>query len=204
MIPSPARFALSGVALSLLAVQPAAAQLNYAGPGGTTNTLLRNIQTTSAGGGAFTINSVNNQILNQSRAFAASNGVNPFPTANSSIPSTPRAPSFGIGGGSVTKPFANVRPDSTVSPYLSLFNETASGQDTTIDNYNVLVRPQLQQQSTNRALQRQTQQLNARVQSISAQSAFQANGSERIMATGHQTAFGFYSRFYPALNRRRR
>lgn len=197
----PARLVLMVVATG---AAPALAQISYSGPGGTTSSLLRTIQTNSAGGGGFSIAGTNAQILNQSRAFAASNGINPFPTANSSISSSgPRVPSFGGRGGSVSKPFGSLRRDSTVSPYLSLFNETSSGQDTTIDNYNVLVRPQLQQQSTNRQLQRQSQQLNARVQSISAQSAFTTTGSERMMATGHQTTFGYYSRFYPALNRRR-
>lgn len=204
MTKSACRLALMVVVTLAAGSTPALAQLSYSGPGSTTGSLLRNIQLGSSGGGAFSIDATNSQILNQSRAFAASNGINAYPTANSSISrSGPRLPTMPGVGGSGAKPFANISPDSTVSPYLSLFNETSSGAATTIDNYNVLVRPQLQQQSTNRQLQRQAQQLNARVQSISAQSAFETTGSERMMATGHQTTFGYYSRFYPALNRRR-
>ena len=43
-------------------------------------------------------------------------------------------------------------------------------------------------------------ELSQRVQSISAQSAFQnPAGSEQQYPTGHQTAFGYYGRYYPGM-----
>lgn len=171
---------------------------------------LRGIQNSAVGSGYSVSNIINSNLAN-SRATAASNGIGNFQVTNSSISSgvgrTPRSASIptlpGLGGGGGSKPFTRLNRGSTVSPYLNLFNTGIGGTTSTIDNYNVLVRPQLEQQRTNRQLQRQTQQLNQRVQAISARPDFNAQGSDQIMATGHSTVFGYYSRFYPSKNRRR-
>lgn len=125
--------------------------------------------------------------------------------ASSGVGRTPSTASVstlpGIGGSGGSKPFADIDRGPTVSPYLNLFNTGVGGGSATVDNYNVLVRPQLEQQRTNRRLQLQSQQLNQRVQAISARPAYEATGNERITPTGHPTVFGYYSRFYPGKSR---
>ncbi len=171
---------------------------------------IQGIQNQALGSG-YSVGNIVNSIKANSRAQAATNGIGNFQVTNTSISSgvgrtpssagIPTVPSAGRSGGS--KPFSTLNRGPTVSPYLNLFNTGIGGTASTIDNYNVLVRPQLQQQRTNRQLQRQTQQLNQRVQAISARPDFNAQGSDQIMATGHSTVFGYYSRFYPSKNRRR-
>ena len=71
-------------------------------------------------------------------------------------------------------------------------------------NYHTLVRPQFQQLQTNQRLQDENLQLNRRVQAISAQSDYKNQaGSESMYPTGHQTAFGYHSSYYPGMNTRR-
>lgn len=188
--------ATAAVALSLAAENPAGAQFDLRSSGGAAAPLLAGIRQESVGNN-YTIDAINNGILTQARAYGASNGLGAVQTANTSIGPRPtsRIPSASFGA--AQKPFANVSSGSTVSPYLNLFNTGVGGGFQTIDNYNVLVRPQLEQQRVNQQLQRQQQQLNQRVQAISAQSDFEPGGSEQIIATGHQTGVRFYSHFYP-------
>lgn len=106
-----------------------------------------------------------------------------------------RVPTLG-GGGPTSKPFSSVGSSPTVSPYLNLFREDFDGGGDF--NYQTLVRPQFQQLATNQQFQRQNTELSQRVQAISAQSAFQnPAGSEQQYPTGHQTAFGYFGRYYP-------
>lgn len=196
-------------ALAAVGMSASVSSAQNIGAGGAGDSYLRTIQQRAVGSGYSIGNIVNSTIAN-SRANAASTGTGNFQVTNSSIssgfgrtPSTANIPTTpnSIGG---SKPFSSLRRDSTVSPYLNLFNTGIGGGQASIDNYNTIVRPQLQQQALNRQLQRQTQQLNTRVQQIAAQPAFQAQGSEQMMATGHATVFGYYSRFYPTAGRRRR
>lgn len=146
-------------------------------------------------------------LLNQSRSQAASDGVRNFQTYNTSVSSgtgqfrSGGVSTFGPGSISDSKPFTNIDRPPTVSPYLRLFDTTVGGGSSSIDNYNTLVRPQLEQQAFNTNVVRQAQVLNQRVQQISARPDFNPQGSDRMMATGHTTTFGYYSHFYP---RRRR
>ncbi|QDV72328.1 hypothetical protein [Botrimarina mediterranea] len=160
---------------------------------------MRQIRTESVGSG-YTVEAIKNGIINQNRAFGASTGFFPVATANSSLSSGPV--SSGLVGGS--KPFSGLQPSSTVSPYLNLFNQGPTGRSQTLDNYNLLVRPMLDQQRTNSQMQRQQQQMNMKVQAISARPDFEAAGSQNIIPTGHQTGFGYYSHFYPGKNINRR
>ncbi|QDT67431.1 hypothetical protein MalM25_03290 [Planctomycetes bacterium MalM25] len=198
--------------LTVLALIGMSASLGMAqniGQGSAANSYLKGIQNQAIGTG-YSVNSIINNTIVNSRAQAASTGTSNFQVTNSSISSgfgrTPASASIPTvpGGAGGSKPFTSLRRDPTVSPYLNLFNTGIGGGQASIDNYNTIVRPQLQQQSLNRQLQRQTQQLNTRVQQIAAQPAFQAQGSDRMMATGHATVFGYYSRFYPTAGRRRR
>lgn len=160
------------------------------------------IRTESVGSG-YTVESIRAGILNQNRAFGASNGFYPVPTMNSSL----SAGSLGIPSSSQfgrSKPFTGLQQSSTVSPYLNLFNQGPTGRPQTLDNYNLLVRPMLDQQRMNSQVQRQQQQMNMQVQAIAAKPDMEAAGSENIIPTGHQTGFGYYSHFYPGKNIDRR
>jgi hypothetical protein len=74
-----------------------------------------------------------------------------------------------------------------VSPYLNLFRRDAGP----VPNYQTLVRPQLQQQTTNynqsRALERIQQNVNEEIQRVE---------RSAIAPTGHGAFFRFYSHFY--------
>jgi hypothetical protein len=109
----------------------------------------------------------------------------------------------GLGNyGRANRPFEGFSPAPTISPYLNLFREDLDGQSDL--NYQTLVRPQLQQQATNERLQRETLDLNRRLQSMAAQPDFNPAGSQSMPATGHQTVFMYHGHYYPQLQQRRR
>lgn len=177
--------------------------------GSASTNYLNEIRSRSIGSN-YSVGDMIQSVDNTTRGQSVGNGVvRNFRMSDSPVSSgfgrTPASAGISTIGASAggSKPFSNIRRDSTVSPYLNLFNTGIGGSSSSFDNYNTLVRPQLRQQSLNRQLERQTQQLNQRVQQISAQPAFQAQGSDQMMATGHSTVFGYYSRFYPTLGRRR-
>jgi len=99
------------------------------------------------------------------------------------------------GGALASKPFDNYSAAPTVSPYLNLFREDLGGNDDF--NYQTLVRPQLEQQRFNEQVQRQAQDINRRLQSLSAQPDFNPQGDRNVMPTGHQTVFMNYGHYYP-------
>lgn len=138
---------------------------------------------------------ITNSTLQTARGFRPNSSLSQA-TADSANLATarPRAPAFSPSR-PASKPFSNISSSPTVSPYLGLFNTGIIGDE--IDNYNTFVRPQIQQQQFNNQVQRQAAAINARFQQLSAQPAFNPQGSQRIMGTGHQTTFGYYSRFYP-------
>lgn len=177
----------------------ASAQSATRSPRGNADREMERLRSSSIGTG-YTSGSINNAIIQRSLGLASSNVNSAASSVSSGAPvssrvSAPSAPR------PAAKPFTNLNKGSTLSPYLGLFNEGLAGD--TVDNYNAFVRPRMQQQQFNSAVSRQQQQLNVKVQSISARPAFQQQGSEQMMPTGHQATFGYYSRFYPGLNRRR-
>lgn len=167
-----------GFALSLFA-HPANAQ-------NATNQILSNITGNDIGRG-YSIDSINQLTLGVDRGRVAGN----------------IGTSVGVNGGvNVSKPFANKRPRSTVSPYLNLFND---GLNEAGDNYTTLVRPLLNQQRTNEQFRRQNtqnalraQSANARFQSLSARPAFSVTGNQNIFSTGHRVLYNNTMNFYPA------
>lgn len=195
------RTQLAALLIAALTAVPASAQLGSDSPADFFNAQIRN----QAIGTGYTTSSVLANNFAQARGPGISNFQQTTTTASSGFGRTPSTGSLSLtSGGLGTKPFTTLNRSPTVSPFLNLFNTGIGGSSSSFDNYNTLVRPQLNQQRTNRQLQMQNQKLNQKVQAISASPAFQAQGSERIMQTGHSTAFGYYSRFYPGLNRRRR
>jgi hypothetical protein len=104
--------------------------------------------------------------------------------------------SFGVGASSLrSKPFSTLTPQNPVSPYLNLFRTDTNGAPNAF-NYSTLVQPQLQQQATNDALQRQQLQTARRVQQIAAQPNLNPQGSKEEYPTGHQTTFQYKSHYY--------
>ncbi|QDU91737.1 hypothetical protein Pla175_51680 [Pirellulimonas nuda] len=104
--------------------------------------------------------------------------------------------------GTSSKPFANSSVDNTVSPYLNLFLSDSLTSDPNFVPYQSLVRPQQNQMDFNRQIQAQGQALNRRVQEIAAKPAFNPQGSEQQLPTGHSTVFGNMSHYYPQPQRR--
>jgi hypothetical protein len=103
------------------------------------------------------------------------------------------------GGGGPVKPFASVNTAPTVSPYLNLFRNDLSGQSDF--NYQTLVRPQLQQQQFNSAIQRQDLQNTRRLQAIAAQADFNPSGAKDQYPTGHQTTYNYLGHYFPPVQR---
>lgn len=197
------RIRIAALLLAGVASTPAVGQLAQSGPAvDFYNAQIRN----QAVGTGYSVNSTLRNDLASTRIPGISNFQLTTGTASSGAGRTSASTSIPLTGGGLSgsKPFSNITRSPTVSPFLNLFNTGIGGTSSSFDNYNTLVRPQLDQQRTNRQLQLQNQKLNQRVQQISAQPAFQAQGSDRIMATGHSTVFGYYGRFYPSKNVRRR
>ncbi len=96
---------------------------------------------------------------------------------------------------SVTKPFSGVRQASTISPYLALDNLETS---TSLPNYFLFVRPQLDQRARQRAQQAQSWRLKQQVNAAaaSAESGYSASGTA---VTGHTTQFMNSGGYYPGL-----
>ncbi|MGL4513390.1 MAG: hypothetical protein ACRCT8_09895 [Lacipirellulaceae bacterium] len=146
----------------------------------------------------FTQTGPSNTVL-QNRATALSKAAQPRRSQGQM--SMGMGSGIGIGGAArpAGKPFSGVNTAPTLSPYL-LLDEGIGGD--AFDNYNTLVRPMLQQQQTNQQVQRQSMELNQRVQQLSARPAFEPRGDENVMPTGHRTMFGNTLQFYPQRQQR--
>jgi hypothetical protein len=121
---------------------------------------------------------------------------------NEFLTARPTASSGSIFGNSrqtSQKPFTNASRGPTVSPWLGLDGNGVSSSDF---SYNTFVRPMLQQQETNRNLQRQQQELGQRFQQLSGEPAFDPRGSQTQAPTGHTTVFQYFSHFYPSKGQR--
>lgn len=155
------------------------------------NTELSRIKANSIGRG-YSISSLNRQDLQRGQASVPNVG-----QAN-----TPRSyvSELNIGGSPREKPFSRVSYGPAVSPYLNLFREDFGGNSDL--NYQTLVRPQLEQQRINEQVQRQNIEISRKVQSLSARSDFNPQGSRQQSPTGHSTTFMYYGRYYPSAGRR--
>lgn len=91
-----------------------------------------------------------------------------------------------------SRPFSNINRRPSVSPYLNLFNASfdANADDLA---YQTLVRPQLRQQRFNDRMRAEAAQINARLQSIAAQSGYTPSGNPNLLPTG--TGGGVYRNY---------
>jgi hypothetical protein len=154
--------------------------------GGPTGEALRQVYRNSLGQG-YTASS-----LNMISLQAAANRI-PY-AGQSGTRSSPVPGGLGLGPANVSKPFSSVTPEPTVTPYLNLFREDRSGNSDL--DYTTLVRPQLQQQQINQQAQRQSLDLERRLQSLTAQADFNAGGDKEQFPTGHKTAYRYYGHFF--------
>lgn len=192
--------------VSVVAVGNAAAQSSFINRNPSLNSspaanqFMRQIQTQSVGTG-FSAESQNALALSQgNQANVFQNlGRNPSDFLSTPRPTASSGSIFGNAGAPSQKPFANASRGPTVSPWLGLFGNGVTSSDF---NYNTIVRPMLQQQETNRNLQRQQQELGQRFQQLSGQPAFDPRGSQTQAPTGHTTVFQYFSHFYPSKGQR--
>jgi hypothetical protein len=97
--------------------------------------------------------------------------------------------------GRVAKPFNNVFPMPTVSPYLAL--DVREG-DAGLPAYHMFVKPQLEQQQFNAVQQAQYQRLQGQVRAATTASANVAPGPGAGVSTGdHRSRFMNYGGYYP-------
>jgi hypothetical protein len=163
--------------------------------GGAAGTILNQILRQDIGTG-YTVSSLNQQALRNSQANIPNVGQQStrpgVPGIGTALDLTPP------GGG---KPFESYSPPPTTSPYLNLFREDFDGSSDF--NYNTLVRPMLQQQQFNQQIQRQGSDLSRRLQAMASQGAFNPQGSQELIPTGHRTTYRYFSHFYPSPRRSR-
>ena len=98
----------------------------------------------------------------------------------------------------VAKPFSYVQQASTLSPYLALDNLETS---TSLPNYLLYVRPQLEQQQANRVQQAQYWQTQQQLRATNAGGAVTGGPSGGIPTTGHSAQFMNIGGYYPGLQR---
>lgn len=193
---NPSRFvAICAAVLSFAVGNMAIAQIGHFAPlsntGGYANDELRSIYRTGIGTG-YSGSELNRITQNSLRAH----------TPNVGQSAAGRINLGATGSAGANKPFNNFSPAPTVSPYLNLFREDSNGNDDF--NYNTLVRPMLEQQRINDQLQRQSYDVQRRLQSIAAQADFNPQGDPNQAPTGHQTVFQYHGHYYPQMGARRR
>jgi hypothetical protein len=97
------------------------------------------------------------------------------------------------------KPFSGVQQAAAISPYLGL--DAARETESSLPNYFLYVKPQLDQQRVNRVQQAQYRQLQQQVRTAGAPGVVTSpNGG--IPTTGHSSQFMNNGGYYPTVTRR--
>lgn len=97
--------------------------------------------------------------------------------------------------GRPTRPFSNIMPGPSVSPYLALDVRDSDGG---LPAYQMFVKPQLDQQRFNAIQQAQYQRLQGQVRAATAASANVAPGpGSGISTADHRSRFMNYGGYYP-------
>jgi hypothetical protein len=173
--------------MSLYSPRPAS------GVGGYASALMSNIYQEGIGIN-YSADSIMHNDLRRSRAV--------IPFVGQSVRTGGAGFDLGLASSSGSKPFANVSSPPTVSPWMNMFRDDLGGGDDL--NYQTLVRPMLNQQRFNSQIERQNIELGQRVQAMSAENAYNPQGSRDMYPTGHQTVFRNYGHFYPRPSSARR
>ena len=97
------------------------------------------------------------------------------------------------------KPFSDYSPRSPVSPYMDLFRTNT--QLDGIDNYNTLVRPQLQQRQMSRQTQLDLHSLRSRSGAQGTQLRELNRRTDTLQGTPGRNRFNSYFDYYPGLKR---
>lgn len=191
--------ALLSFVFLVLFVGNADAQSSTRGNSGFANTEMNRIRNQSIGRG-FTSQDIINQNFRSSRGQPIRTGVGSIdnnlrrssavgvsPLAGSSAPSS--------------RPFSNISRRPSVSPFLRLFDDDQSfSPNAGADTFQTVIRPAREQRQFNQQMQREAQQINARLQAISAQSAFSRTGNQNFAPTGMAPGvYRFYSHYYPGI-----
>jgi len=98
----------------------------------------------------------------------------------------------------IAKPFSGVQQASALSPYLAL---DARESETSLPNYYLYVKPQLDQQRYNQVQQAQYRRLSQDVRKANAGGAV-TSPSGGIPTTGHSAQFMNIGDYYPGLQRK--
>ena len=105
-------------------------------------------------------------------------------------------PPLPVRTGRLSKPFSGVQQGASMSPYLGL---DVRESDSSLPNYYLFVKPQLDQQRLNQVQQAQFRGLQQQVRTASAGGAVVGGGTGGgIPTTGHSAQFMNNGGFYPA------
>ena len=105
----------------------------------------------------------------------------------------------GNAGAQTGRPFDNYTPRPTVSPYMNLANNGNNNNGNPFLNYQLLVRPQLEQRNAN-------QQSAAAIKQLQQHSGMERShaksaGNPKLRATGHAATRVNYSHYFPAMKK---
>lgn len=113
-------------------------------------------------------------------------------------PPRPLPPPRPVNVGPVAKPFSGVQQAAAITPYLGL--DAVRDDGTSLPNYFLYVRPQLEQQRVNQVQQAQYRRLQQQVRTAAAPGVVTtAHGG--IPTTGHSSQFMNSGGYYPSLQR---
>jgi hypothetical protein len=113
-------------------------------------------------------------------------------------PPRPLPPPRPVNVGSVAKPFSGVQQAAAITPYLGL--DAAREDESSLPNYFLYVRPQLEQQRINHVQQAQYRRLQQQVRTASAPGVV-TSPHGGIPTTGHSSQFMNSGGYYPSLPR---
>jgi hypothetical protein len=100
------------------------------------------------------------------------------------------------------RPYDDYTPPPSVSPYMNLMNNNSDTTTGVFMNYQLLVKPQLEQRKFNKqstAALREVQQQQQQITRSRSQSGGDKNS--KLRPTGHIATRANYMHYYPALNR---
>ena len=110
----------------------------------------------------------------------------------------------GLAGGAdaqTSRPFDNYSRSPSVSPYMNLVNNNNTTDANVFLNYQLLVKPQLEQRNFNQQTAATFKQFQQTQKTSVAKPQSGVEGNQRLRATGHAATRGNYSHYYPSLNR---